>query len=165
MPSLTGRTSVFPISIFPRKRAVTAARSLAYMMANDLWEGWCAHCPNTFTSSLPSIHFWNSFTSSDPTPPSLPGHVIWSCSAVTWKSMAVPFLVWIVTKLTSAVYMIDFGPRRILYAYISQVGSTGISRVCRQGFVSTWIAPWFVHGVLLRSLVVLGDLLWLVGLS
>jgi len=39
------------------KRAVTAAKSLASMMVNDLWEGWCDHGPNTFTSSLPSIHF------------------------------------------------------------------------------------------------------------
>ena len=87
MPSLTGRTSVIPINIGCRSNAVTAAKSSDSMMANDLWEGWWDHCPSTLTSSLPSSHFCASRTASDPAPPSLPGHVIWSCAAVTWKSM------------------------------------------------------------------------------
>jgi hypothetical protein len=37
----------------------------------------------------------------------------------------------------SSTFLTDFGPRRILSNYISQVDSAGISRVCRQGSAST----------------------------
>ena len=37
----------------------------------------------------------------------------------------------------SSTFLADFGPIHIQYAYISQVYSVRISRVCHQGFAST----------------------------